>query len=95
MTISLVGENCSAGCKTRDHASFGECLKAKNMRVGWARSAAGIDLTQQKKWDSRLNEYRSARQQGIQPKSSKLRDIRRAVDESNRTGQAFNARSAA
>lgn len=90
MTTSLVGENCSASCKTKDHRSWGECVKSKNLRVGWANSAAGIDLTKQKKWDSRLQEYRDARRQGIQPKSSKLRDIRQAVKVSNETGAAFD-----
>ncbi len=25
------GENCSASCETRDHATYGECLRAKNL----------------------------------------------------------------
>lgn len=83
--------NCTSGCPTQDHESYGSCLKAKDMRIGWANSAAGIDLSAQKRWDSRLQEYRAARRQGIQPKSTKLKDIRDAVTISNETGQAFKA----
>jgi hypothetical protein len=85
--------NCSSGCPTQDHDSYGECLRSKGMRIGWARSHLGVDFTRQKKWDKRLAEYRDARRQGIQPASSKLRDIRAAVDISNKTGVAFRADS--
>lgn len=25
------GDNCSASCESRDHATYGECMKAKNL----------------------------------------------------------------
>lgn len=84
--------NCSSGCREGGHATYGECLRAKHTRVGYCQSVRGNDFTRQKRWDSRLQEYRRARRQGIQPDSTKLPDIRRAVDESNRTGVAYNAR---
>lgn len=46
--------NCSSGCKTQDHENWGACVRAKNTRVGWAASAAGLDLTAEKKWDAEL-----------------------------------------
>lgn len=81
---------CSSTCETRDHASFGECLRAKHLNIGYARSAIGLDLTRQKRWDSRLQEYRDARRQGIQPRTSRLKDIRHAIKVSNETGVAFD-----
>lgn len=84
-----LGANCTSGCRTKDHATWGECMRAKNTRVGWAASASGRDLTTQRKWDSRLKEYRAARRQGIMPASTKLRDIRKAVEISNKTGVPF------
>ena len=53
--------NCSSGCKTQDHESWGACVRAKNTRVGWAASAAGRDRTTEKKWDKELSDYRDAR----------------------------------
>lgn len=54
--------SCSSGCPTPGaHASWGECVKAKNTRVGWAASAAGRDRTAEKKWDKELSDYRDAR----------------------------------
>lgn len=84
---------CRSGCLTQDHESWAACARASNIRVGWSNSAAGLDLTTQKKWDKELNEYATARQQGIQPKSTKTSDIRAAVEISNLTGSAFNADS--
>jgi len=42
-----------------------------------------------KKWDNELALYRSARSQGIQPDSTKTKDIRKAIDISNKTGKAY------
>lgn len=81
---------CTTSCPTPGmHATWGDCLRAKNLRIGWANSAGGKDYSAQKRWDSRLGEYRAARKQGIKPTSTKLPDIRHAVEESNRTGTAF------
>lgn len=82
---------CRSGCLTQDHETWGACARASNIRVGWSNSASGLDLTKQKRWDKELDEYASARQQGIQPRSTKTKDIRAAVDHSNKTGSAFNA----
>jgi hypothetical protein len=67
-------------------------MRAKDTRVLYSNSAAGNDLTRQKRWDSRLQAYRAARRQGIQPDSTKLPDIQRAVEISNQTGVAYDAR---
>ena len=83
--------NCRSGCKTQDHVSYAECLKAANLRIGYCRSHIGQDSTTEKKWDKELSAYRDARKQGIQPETTKLKDIRAAVDHSNKTGVAYNA----
>lgn len=47
--------NCSTGCPTPGaHATWGECMRAKNPRVAWAASAKGLDRTAEKKWDAEL-----------------------------------------
>jgi hypothetical protein len=82
--------NCSAGCPTQDHPTYGECIRSKGLRVAYCQSASGHDATRQKRWDAELNEYRSAVSQGIEPDSTATRDIRKAVDWSEKTGVAYS-----
>ena len=86
--------NCRTGCPTQDHASWGECARQSSMRIAYANSANGSDYTAQKRWDRELDSYAEARSQGIQPKTTKSRDIQAAVEISNKTGTAFNAEKA-
>lgn len=82
---------CSSSCPTQDHSSWGECVRSKGLRVGWAASASGLDLSTQKRWDKSLDNYREARAQGIQPSSTRPDAVRRAVEASEATGTAFQA----
>jgi hypothetical protein len=66
-------------------------MRAVNLHIGYAASAKGLDYTTQKKWDNELALYRKAREQGIQPSSTKTKDIRRAIDISDKTGRAYGA----
>lgn len=83
--------NCSTGCKTQDHATWGECVRAKNTRVGWAASASGLDLTKEKRFQKELSDYRDARAQGVQPAGTSGRKVKEAMRLSEDTGRAFNA----
>lgn len=83
--------NCSTGCLTQDHATWGECVRAKNTRVGWAASASGMDLTREKKWQRELDAYRSARAEGIQPGGTTMKKINEARDLSDMAGRAYSA----
>lgn len=29
-----LGKNCRTGCKTKDHRSYGECLRDSNLQIG-------------------------------------------------------------
>lgn len=72
------------------HRTYGECLRAKNIRVGYCRSAVGGgDYSEQKRWDKELAEYRDARRQGIQPDGTSTAQIRKAVEISEKTGEAY------
>ena len=77
---------CRTGCKTKDHASYGECLRSAN--VTWR------DGTKHHNWDRPLERYREARLQGIQPASTNWSDVKQALEVSNRTGRAFDAGAA-
>jgi hypothetical protein len=73
-----------------NHPTFGACLRAKNLRIGYCRSATGGgDYSEQKRWDRELDDYRAARAQGIQPDGTRTHQIRRALDISDRTGKPY------
>lgn len=69
--------NCSSACPTPgQHATFGECMRAKNLRLS---DHSSMDYQRGHNWFQGIKEYRDARAQGIQPKTSNLRDVREAV----------------
>lgn len=85
---------CRSGCPTQDHNNWGDCLRASNLQLNTGDANGNLVRSgwTNKKWDGELKEYRDARAQGIQPKSTKTADIRQAVKISNDTGVAYQAR---
>lgn len=81
--------NCTSGCPTKSHASYGECLRDKAPRVTTAATRIG-DYSFRSNWTQEIKEYRDARKQGIQPKTSNLHDIRQAVNVSRSLDQAVS-----
>lgn len=82
---------CSTGCPTQDHESWGACLRAKSLRTAVSIPGLDWDRSRQKDWDKRIDSYREARDQGIQPASSRSSDIDTAVKVSDATGTAYRA----
>lgn len=80
---------CRAGCKTQDHATWGDCLRDAGVRTYLASPSRGLDGTAQKKWDSELELYRQARKQGIQPDGTKFNQITAALKASDAAGAAY------
>jgi hypothetical protein len=66
-------------------------IKTLELGTGDANGALVANGWTNKKWDGELSAYRDARAQGIEPKSTKLKDIQEAVAVSDKTGQAFVA----
>lgn len=85
---------CISACPTQDHKSWGACRRSNSLNIGYARSATNHrnDLTAEKKWTRELDAYASARKQGIQPDSTKRRDVEHAIKQSDLTGQAYGYR---
>lgn len=81
----MLGENCSSGCKTKDHASWGDCQRAKNLAVNYT----GINTVQKKK-DNELSRYQSAIKNGLEPRSTQMKDIVAAEKLSDKAGRAFD-----
>lgn len=76
---------CSAGCpRPGSHKTYGECMRAKNLQ-----SSNRVARDSAKAWDSELAAYESAVKQGIQPDSTKLKSVERAVRLSDKYGQAY------
>lgn len=86
-----MGENCSSTCKTKDHSTWGECVRAKNLKTAYMAEWKGSDATAQKKADKNLDAYANARKNGIQPKSTRPNDVQTAIRVSDKTGTAFKA----
>lgn len=78
--------SCGDGC-----ATFGECMRRKGLRIGFCRSAAGLDYSTHKAWHRELDFYKDARTQGVQPAGTRTHQIRAALDASDRSGQAYDA----
>lgn len=84
--------NCTSGCKTQDHESYGACLKAKNLATtGLESTNPSFSRNREKAWDAELNRYEAAVKQGIQPASTRTEHIDAAVEVSNQLGTAFSA----
>jgi hypothetical protein len=84
-----MGTKCSSGCKTRDHASYGECIADKGVRTYGASVSKGFDGSTQKRWDGELAAYRAARAQGIQPDGTTRPKIEAALRASDAAGAAY------
>jgi hypothetical protein len=60
-----------SGCKGAEvgcyATSWGECARNAHLRVGWANSANGFDLTTEKKWDQENERYEKAVREGFDP----------------------------
>ena len=84
--------NCTSACKTKDHATYAECLQQNMPMISPSStpSRTGWDTKQIKKDDKELDSYYSAIKQGIEPRSTRQKDIDTAVKLSNESGKAFD-----
>lgn len=83
--------NCSSGCKTQDHESYADCLNSKNTGfAGCFPTRQGWDKDKENKDKKELESYYSAVRQGVEPVSTKQKDIDAAVRLSNDAGKAFD-----
>ena len=84
--------NCTSGCRTQDHESYGECLRDKNLASHNSTQSVDGEYFKNVKNTAEITEYRAARAQGIQPRSTNLQDIRDAVDGSRKFDTALTVR---
>lgn len=82
------GTRCTCG---KGHETFGACMRAKHIRVGWCQSAKGLDATDERGKNRELDLYASARRQGIQPAGTSTHQTLTAMEISDRAGFAYDA----
>lgn len=72
---------CSSTCLTKDHKTFGECLRAKGLQISPAvlasRGGAG------KAWDAELDHYENAVRQGLSPEGTTRAKVDKAIREAD------------
>ena len=83
--------NCTSSCKTKDHANYGECIRSNTpMFVGVNPTRTGWDQDKVKRDEKEIQSYWDATRQGIEPRSTRKKDIDAAVKLSNDAGKAFD-----
>lgn len=83
---------CTTGCPNPGtHETWGACLKSKDLRAAVSIPGKGYDRAVQSRWDKRIDAYKQARSEGIQPQSTRASDIQAAVKTSDAQGSAFIA----
>lgn len=80
-----MSHSCDCG-----HATYGAHLRSKNLSIGYCGQGGG-DATSQKRWDKELNSYYGAVAQGVEPQGTSTRQIRDALDKSDKVGIAYDA----
>lgn len=60
-----------------------------SLQTGDANTQLAMPIT---KTEKELSLYREARKQGIQPDSTKTKDIQKAIEVSNKTGHAYGSK---
>jgi hypothetical protein len=70
---------CSSSCPTQDHKTWGECVRAKGLQLSPAVNDSYA--TRQRGWDRELDNYDSARRQGLNPAGTKQHHVDAAMKE--------------
>jgi hypothetical protein len=87
----MSNSNCRSGCKTQDHESYSDCLQSANFGfAGCFPTRQGWDKDKEKKDNKEIQSYWDATRQGIEPRSTRQKDIDAAVRLSNEAGKAFD-----
>lgn len=70
---------CSSACKTKDHKTWGECVRSKGLQLSPAVNDSYA--MRQRGWDRELDNYDSARRQGLNPAGTKQHHVDAAMKE--------------
>lgn len=70
---------CRTGCRTQDHATWGECARAAEIQID-NHGLAGFRGVEKDK-DRRLTAYADLRKEGLQPASTTWKDVRATYED--------------
>lgn len=76
---------CSTACPTKDHKTWGECVRAKGIQVKPQL------MVSSKGTERELQAFRDAKAQGINPDGTTMAKVEEAVRISNETGVAYGS----
>lgn len=79
--------NCSSGCLTRNHKTFGECMRAKNLNLNPNLANTNKTISTERE----LQAYRDARRQGVRPDGTTMAKVEQAMKISEATGKAYGS----
>lgn len=65
---------CRTGCASKDHASYGDCLRDANIQID-RYSLVGNNQTAEKAKNHTLGRYKEAREAGFQPEGCLRKDM--------------------
>lgn len=80
---------CRSGCRSKDHGSYAECLRAANISSNELMNNPKAHLYAKTKAD--LAAYQSARRNGIQPEGTTVEKVKAAQAATERLGRPYNA----
>lgn len=73
--------SCASSCVTKDHKTYGECLRGKRLQLSPAvNDSYG---SKQKAWDKDLDHYESAVRQGLSPSGTQRHQVDAAIKEAD------------
>lgn len=71
--------SCSSSCTTKNHKTYGECLRAKSLQVSPAVNDGYS--TKQRAWDKDLDHYDRAVKDGLNPTGTQRWQVDKAIRE--------------
>lgn len=75
------GANCSSSCLTKNHSTYGECIRAKGLQI--SPHVNDSYHSGQSQWDKDLDHYESATRQGLQPEGTQRWQVDKAIREAD------------
>ena len=83
---------CASSCKTKDHASYGQCLRLQGLAVtGLESTSPSFTRERSRKFDAELDAYEAAVKEGIQPEGTTMAAIDKAKRASDQFGKPYRA----
>ena len=79
----MAGEHCSASCTTRDHRSWGDCQRAKNVAAMWT-GGTRPSFGEVKRFSRENQAYRDAVKDGLKPGAVSFGAVNKAYDVASR-----------